>query len=70
MKADWKKRVLGRRRPSSYNRNSTCLRAALNLALARSDVASDHASVVMIEKHYGHLRREHARSALDKLARA
>lgn len=42
--ADWKKRVLaagGAR--SSYNRNSTSLRAALNLALARRDVASDHA---------------------------
>jgi site-specific recombinase XerD len=42
--ADWKKRVLavgGAR--SSYNRNSTPLRAALNLALARRDVASDHA---------------------------
>jgi integrase len=42
--AEWKKRVLaegGAR--SSYNRNSTSLRAALNLALARRDVASDHA---------------------------
>jgi site-specific recombinase XerD len=42
--ADWKKRVLaegGAR--SSYNRNSTSLRAALNLAYARRDVASDHA---------------------------
>lgn len=42
--ADWKSRVLaegGAR--SSYNRNSTSLRAALNLALARRDVASDHA---------------------------
>jgi site-specific recombinase XerD len=27
-------------------------------------------SVVMIEKHYGHLQREHARSALEKLALA
>ncbi len=27
-------------------------------------------SIVMIEKHYGHLQREHARSALEKLALA
>jgi site-specific recombinase XerD len=27
-------------------------------------------SVVMVEKHYGHLQREHARSALEKLALA
>ena len=27
-------------------------------------------SVSMIERHYGHLQREHARAALDKLARA
>jgi integrase len=27
-------------------------------------------SVRMIEKHYGHLQREHARSALEKLALA
>jgi site-specific recombinase XerD len=42
--ADWKKRVLvagGAR--SSYNRNSTALRAALNLAHARRNVASDFA---------------------------
>jgi site-specific recombinase XerD len=42
--ADWKKRVLERGGlRSSYNRNSTPLRAALNLARARRDVASDHA---------------------------
>jgi len=42
--ADWKKRVLdagGSR--SSYNRNSTALRAALNLAYSRQEVSSDHA---------------------------
>jgi site-specific recombinase XerD len=42
--AEWKKRVLaegGAR--SSYNRNSTALRAALNLAYARRDAASDYA---------------------------
>lgn len=42
--ADWKKRTLdagGSR--SSYNRNSTSLRAALNLAYARQEVSSDHA---------------------------
>ena len=42
--ADWKKRVMeqgGAR--SSYNRNSTPLRAALNLAYQRRDVSSDHA---------------------------
>jgi integrase len=53
--ADWKKRVLAaaekeckseddrRRVRGSYNRNSVPLRAALNLAYARRDVASDHA---------------------------
>lgn len=42
--ADWKKRVLAKGGArSSYNRNSTSLRAALNLAYARRDVASDHA---------------------------
>jgi integrase len=42
--ADWKKRVLdigGTR--GSYNRNSASLKAALNLAHRRSQVASDHA---------------------------
>jgi integrase len=42
--ADWKKRVIengGSR--SSYNRNSTALRAALNLARKRREVGSDHA---------------------------
>jgi len=42
--ADWKKRVMekgGSR--GSYNRNATSLRAALNLAYERRDVASDHA---------------------------
>ena len=42
--ADWKKRVLGKGgTKGSFNRNATCLRAALNLAHARRDVASDHA---------------------------
>lgn len=42
--AEWKGRVLangGTR--GSYNRNATALRAALNLAYRRRDVASDHA---------------------------
>jgi integrase len=41
---EWKRRVMekgGTR--GSYNRNSTALRAALNLAYQRRDVASDHA---------------------------
>jgi integrase len=42
--ADWKKRVLERGGTrGSYNRNATALRAALNLAYERRNVASDHA---------------------------
>jgi integrase len=44
--AGWKKRVLARGGSrSSYNRNATALRAALNLALKRRVVSSDHAWV-------------------------
>lgn len=42
--ADWKARVLALGGAhSSYNRNATALRAALNLSFARGDVATDHA---------------------------
>jgi site-specific recombinase XerD len=42
--ADWKARVLAKGGSrGSYNRNATALRAALNLAYRRRDVASDHA---------------------------
>ena len=42
--ADWKGRVLAKGGSrSSYNRNATAVRAALNLAYRRRDVASDHA---------------------------
>lgn len=42
--AEWKKRVLaGGGSRASFNRNATALRAALNLAYQRRDVASDHA---------------------------
>jgi integrase len=46
--AEWKKRVIEAKKGgarSSYNRNSTSLRAALNLAYARRSVASDFAWV-------------------------
>lgn len=42
--ADWKERVLAKGGSrGSYNRNATALRAALNLAYTRRDVASNHA---------------------------
>jgi len=42
--ADWKKRVLERGGSrGTYNRNASALRAALNLAYERRNVASDHA---------------------------
>lgn len=44
--SQWKKRVLGRGGSrGSFNRNATALRAALNLALRRRVVSSDHAWV-------------------------
>lgn len=44
--AGWKKRVLAKGGThGSFNRNATALRAALNLALKRRSVASDHAWV-------------------------
>lgn len=57
--AAWKKRMLAtdeartpkeeRAARGSYNRNSTPLRAALNLALGRRDVANDHAWAVELK---------------------
>lgn len=42
--AEWKARVLGKGGAlGSFNRNATALRAALNLAYKRRDVATDHA---------------------------
>lgn len=49
--ADWKKRVLdGGASRASFNRNATALRAALNLALKRRDVASNHAWIDELRK--------------------
>lgn len=45
--AEWKKRALARGGTrGSFNRNATAFRAALNLALERRDVASDHSWTV------------------------
>lgn len=48
--ADWKGRMLAKGGArSSYNRDSTPLRAALNLAYQRREVASDHAWMVELK---------------------